>query len=177
MYKTGDNVVYGSNGVMTVVDVRDEVIGDLSRSYYVLKPPVGHKDSLTFVPVDNEKLTATMRPLLSKEEIFAIIDSIPDIEEAEWINDNRTRAERFKQTVESGTHREIIAMIKAIWTTGIRRSEEGKKNYLADEAAMKKAEHVLYSEFSVVLGIAEDEVAEFISSRVKWISGKAEAQV
>ena len=177
MYKIGENVVYGANGVMTVLDIREESITDTPRSYYVLKSPVGHKDSLTFVPVDNEKLTSIMRPLLSKSEILEIIDAIPSIQQIEWIADNRARAEHFKATVECGTHYEIIGMIKAIWATGVRRSEEGKKNYLADEAAMKKAEHVLYSEFSTVLGIPEDEVADFISSRTEWISGKAEVQV
>lgn len=177
MYKIGDNVVYGSNGVMTVTDIREEAIGDVLRSYYVLKSPAGNKDSLTFVPIDNEKLVAAMRPLVSREKILEIIDGISGIEEAEWINDNRARAEKFKEIVESGTHKEIIAMIKAISKMGIRRGEEGKKNYLADEAAMKKAEHVLYSEFSTVLNIPEDEVSNFISARVAWVSGKVEAQV
>jgi RNA polymerase-interacting CarD/CdnL/TRCF family regulator len=174
MYSIGDNIVYGSSGVMTVVDIRDELIGDISRSYYVLKSPAGRKDSLTFVPVDNDKLTSTMRPLVSEEQILRIIDSIPEIDEAEWINDNRTRAESFKQTVECGTHAEIIAMIKAIFKTGMRRIEEGKKNYLADEAALKKAEHVLYSEFSAVLGIDEEAVPEFISSRTEWVGSRTE---
>ncbi|MBO5907901.1 MAG: hypothetical protein J6Q85_07105 [Clostridia bacterium] len=177
MYKIGDNVVYGSNGVMTVTDIREETIGDVPRSYYVLKSPTANKDSLTFVPIDNEKLTEAMRPLASKERIIEIIDLIPDISEVEWINDNRTRAERFKETVECGSHEDIIAMIKAIWSTGTRRAEEGKKNYLSDEAAMKKAEHVLYSEFSAVLGISEDEVCDFISKRVAWLPNKSVAEI
>ena len=172
MYKIGDNVVYGSSGVMTVTDIREETIGDVPRSYYVLKAPGASKDSLTFVPIDNEKLTASMRPLASRDRILEIIEAIPTVSEAEWISDNRARSERFKAIVESGSHEEIIAMIKAICLTGARRAEEGKKNYLSDEAAMKKAEHVLYSEFSSVLGIDEAQVAQFISERTSWPARK-----
>ena len=168
MHKIGDNVVYGSNGVMTVTDIREEAIGDVPKSYYVLKAPGANKDSLTFVPVDNERLTAAMRPLASRERILEIIEAIPSVSETEWISDNRTRAEHFKSIVESGSHEQIIAMIKAICARGAMRAAEGKKNYLSDEAAMRKAEHVLYSEFSSVLGIDEGEVAQFISERTSW---------
>ena len=162
MYSIGENVVYGASGVMSVVDIREETIADVSRRYYVLKAPRDSKGSLTFVPVDNEKLTSAMRPLLSKGEVLAIIKDIASIAEAEWIQDSRRRQDGFKRVIESGDHRAIIAMIKSIYSSGIRREEEGKKNYLVDEAAMQKAEHVLYSEFSLVLGIPEEEVADFI---------------
>ena len=177
MYNIGDNVVYGANGVMTVIDICEQSIADTKRSYYVLKSPVGHKDSLTFVPVDNEKLTSIMRPLLSKDEVLKIIDDIPSIDEVEWIPDNRTRADRFKVIVEKADPRELVGMIKAIWSVGVRRGEEGKKNYLADENAMKKAEHVLYSELSSVLGIKEEDVPAHIAAVAPWISFKSEAPV
>ena len=30
MHKIGDNLIYGSNGVMSVVDIREEQVGDLA---------------------------------------------------------------------------------------------------------------------------------------------------
>ena len=162
MYKIGDNVVYGSNGVMTVIDIREEMVGDAARSYYVLKAPVGHRDSLTFVPVDNEKLVEAMRPLLSREELIYMISYMDSVPEAEWIKDNRARSDKYKKIIESGDRDSIIAMIKAICASGVRREEEGKKNFLADEALMHKAEHVLYSEFACVFGIPEEDVPAFI---------------
>ena len=167
MHKIGENIVYGSNGVMTIVDIREETIGDISREYYVLKSPDANKDSLTFVPVDNEKLVSSMRPLLSKEEVLDMIRSIDGVPEAEWIGDNRVRSEKFKSIIDSGDRQKIIAMIKAIHETGRRRTEEGKKNYLSDETAMHKAEHVLYSEFALVLGISKEDVPLFISEELE----------
>ena len=162
MHKIGENIVYGANGVMTVVDVREEQIADESRKYYVLKAYGGHKDSFTFVPVDNEKLVSAMRPLLTREEALAIIKEYHEVGEAEWIADNRARAEKFKSVIEGGNHTEIISVIKAIQKNSLRRGEEGKKNYLSDESALRKAEHTLYSEFAIVLGVTEEEIAGMI---------------
>ena len=38
--------------------------------------------------------------------------------------------------------------INSIYNTGKKRTEEGKRNYLSDENAMRKAEKLIYSEFS-----------------------------
>ena len=163
MHKIGDKVVYGSNGVMTVTDIRDETILDVSRKYYVLQPYNVKSASLTYVPTDNEELVAQMRPLLSRDEILSIIHSIDDFPETEWVQNNRMRSEKFKSIMESGDRTKIIAMIGAIYRSGLKRLEEGKKNYLSDENLMHKAEKLLYSEFALVLGISEEEVPDFIA--------------
>jgi len=163
MYKIGENVVYGANGVMTVHDIREETIGDVSRSYYVLRPYGSHGASYTFVPTDSESLTAQMLPLLSREEIIGILHE-RNKPEIEWKKDNRARAEYFKAIMESGDRRMIVAMIEAICLSGRRRVEEGKKNFLSDENLMRKAEKIIHSEFSIVLGIPESEVPAFIEN-------------
>ena len=43
----------------------------------------------------------------------------------------------------------------------------GKKNYLADEGAMVKAEKLLYSELATVFGIDESEVTDFVEKNRK----------
>ena len=55
---------------------------------------------------------------------------------------------------------------ETVYKTGERRIAEGKKNYLADEGALHKAEHILYSELSVVLGIDYSAVAEYIKNNM-----------
>lgn len=163
MYNIGDSVVYGANGVMTVIDMRDEAFGDSVRSYYVLKAPADNTGALTFVPVDNEKLVSAMRPLLTVDEIRELILSADSIPLLEWVEDNRARSEQLKKMVELGDRAKLISLIKSVCATGVRRIAEGKKNYLADEAAMRKAEHVLYSEIAAVVGIAEEDVPKYIA--------------
>jgi hypothetical protein len=57
-------------------------------------------------------------------------------------------------------------MIDAVRRTGIRRESEGKKNYIADENSMHRAEKLIATEFSFVLGIPENEVKAFMESVV-----------
>ena len=167
MHKIGDNILYGANGVMTIVDIREESIGDVSRKYYVLHPTLLRSESLTFVPADNEKLVSAMRPLLTKDEIMALIHGAKDTPPLDWVNENRARSESFKRIMESGDRVKMISMIRAINDSGARREAEGKKNFLSDENAKSKAEKLLHSEFSVVLGIPEEEIPAFIEKETR----------
>ena len=58
----------------------------------------------------------------------------------------------------------MLSMIDSVYKTGIRREEEGKKNYIADENSMKRAEKLINTEFALVLGIPESDVPEFIKN-------------
>ena len=167
MYKIGDNIVYGASGVMTIVDIREEVFADAPRLYYILRPTLLRTESFTYVPVDNEALVSNMRPLLSKEEILSLIRSAKDIQPIEWVSENRARQEYFKKIMESGNREMLVAMIRAIDENALRREAEGKKSFLSDESARAKAEKLLHSEFSVVFGISEEDVPTFIEQQVQ----------
>ena len=166
MFKIGDNVVYGSNGVMTVVDVRDELFGDVPRKYYVLHPYGSIPESLIFVPLDNEKLVSLMSPLLSKEEYLDIFHGAKDLPECAWGKDGRSRAEIFKGILDSCDRSDIISMIRTIYKKGAVRIEEGKKNYVSDENALHKAERILTTEIAIVFGIEESEVKAMVEKEI-----------
>ena len=87
MYKIGDKIMYGANGVMTIVDIRDESFADVTHSYYVLRPTLAKSESLTFVPTENEKLVASMRPLLTRDEIMSLMQSVNDLPKIDWIKE------------------------------------------------------------------------------------------
>lgn len=167
MYKIGEYVVYGGNGVMTVVDIREEPFGGEVRSYYVLREVGTNSASLTFVPTDNERLVSLMRPLLTRDEIYEVIHSLKSLSDCNWAKDSRSRSELFRQIMESGDRGSILAMIRTIYKAGLRREEEGKKNFISDENAMHKAEKLVYSEFSLVLGIPEETIPELIKTETE----------
>lgn len=167
MHNIGDKIVYGANGVMIIADIREESIGDVSRKYYVLRPALVRSDSLTFVPTDNEKLVAAMRPLLTQEEIITLLRDSKNAPSLDWVKENRARQEKFKKILDSGDRAMLIAMIRAIDECAIRREAEGKKNFLADEGVKMRAEKLLTSEFSIVLGIPEDEVRAFVEKEMQ----------
>ncbi len=162
MYSIGDKIVYGTVGVMEIADITEQEIGGRSEKYYVLKEYGTSSSSLTYVPLDNVFLVSQMRELLSPEEIDGIIKAAKKEPLIDWIEDNRARSNEYKRILSEGDHIKILSMIKTVNDTGRKREEEGKRNYLADEAVMKKAERLISTEFSISLGIPETEVFDYI---------------
>ena len=166
MHIIGELVVYGGNGVMRVVDIREEQIGDTLRSYYVLRDVSSNSESLTFVPTGSEVLVSQMRPLLTKDEIIDVIRLANSAPDCAWAKESRARTEIFRKIIESGDRVKLLSMIRTIFNAGQRREAEGKKNFISDENAKLKAEKLITSEFSIVLGIPEEEVLEFIEKEM-----------
>jgi RNA polymerase-interacting CarD/CdnL/TRCF family regulator len=162
MFKIGDNVVYGGNGVMTVVDIREELLGDSARRYYVLHPYGSSSESLFFVPTDNEKLVSIISPLLSREEYISVFRSVKELPDCEWSSDGRSRTELFRSILDSCDRSSIVAMIRTIYKMGAVRASLGKKNFVSDENVLRKAERILATEISIVFGIDESEVKDTV---------------
>ena len=162
MFTVGDKVVYGSLGVMEITEITEQTVGDVTRKYYVMKEYASLSTSLTYVPLDNEMLVAQMKPLLTKDEIYETVRTAKTSPPIEWVEDNRARAEMYKKILASSDRGRMLMMINSVYRTGIRREEEGKKNYIADENSMKRAEKIIATEFSLVLGIPEADVPAFI---------------
>ncbi len=164
MYCTGDKVVYGALGVMEIIEITDQTVGEITRKYYVMKEYSSNSPSLTYVPLDNETLTSQMKPLLTRDEIIEVIRKAKNSPPLEWIEDNRARSEAYKKILSTADRALMLSMIDSVYKTGIRREEEGKKNYIADENSMRRAEKLINSEFALVLGIPESDVPEFIKN-------------
>ena len=164
MYGIGDKIVYGAQGVMEIVDITDQTVGDITRKYYVLKEYASPSSPLTYVPLDNEALVSQLQPLLTKNEIIDAVRTAKNSPPLEWVEENRARSEMYKRILATADRAKMLSMIRSVYETGIRREEEGKKNYIADENIMKKAQKMINAEFSLVLGISEEEVAEFIKN-------------
>jgi CarD family transcriptional regulator len=169
MHNVGEKIMYGASGLMEIVDIREETVTDAPRIYYVLRELHSSSTSETYVPVDNKRLVESMRPLLTKGEIEELLSKVREnrISDVEWHNDNRKRSEQFKKIIESGDREAILSMIRAVYENGVKRQQEGKKNYLTDENIMHKAERLIAIEFSEVLSIPEEEVSEYIKKHVE----------
>lgn len=163
MFKVNDYVVYSTTGVCKIIDIREEMDpSDNEIEYYILQP-VSSSNMTIKAPVNNHKIS--IRKILTKEAVSALITAIPEIETI-WIDDNRQRSEVFKTALKSGKCEEWIKLIKTLYLEKKERSSLGKKLMKSDEDIMKAAEKHLYEEFSVVLGISPDEVATYILEHV-----------
>ena len=97
MFQTGDTILYGTHGVCTIQSIEEMNFSGTKQEYYILSP-VYNKASTVYVPVHNEKLTAKMNRILSADEIYELIRSMPD-EKTIWIENETARKERFQQIV------------------------------------------------------------------------------
>ena len=95
MFGKGEYIVYGTTGVCLVTDITSMSANgqDQEKLYYVLEP-VGVRGNRIMTPVENNK--SVLRPVLSREEAYGLIDQIKEVDEL-GITDDRQREARYKE--------------------------------------------------------------------------------
>lgn len=168
-FDIGDYVVYGSNEVCRI---EDKVVrcfdGSIEKEYYKLIP-VYSKGSTFYIPSDNYE--GKVRRLLTKEEIYALIDEMPETEAAKWCDDKNQRKSMFFSVLRSDNYHELISMMRSLYLKREQQVSKGKKLLASDERVMHEAEKLMHHEFAFVLGINENEIENFIESRLTANSG------
>ncbi len=167
MLKLNEKVMYGTTGVCVVDSVEDRRIGKETKKYYVLKP-VSQATSTVYLPIDNNKLLEKVRKMLSVEEIKSILNSLneePDI----WTDNDNERRLKFSEIISSGDRKACLVLLRTLHNHQESLSGTGKRLHIADERALKEAQRLIQDEFSVVLNIQPNEVADFIKCEMKNI--------
>lgn len=164
MFKVGDYIIYGNNGVCKVVEVGPiDLDGiDEEKIYYTLEP-VFEKGSKVYIPVNNKKVL--MRGTISKEEALKLIDDIPDIEFQIELDDKQREA-RIKEALKTHDCREWVKIIKELYLKQEERNSQGKKITTLDEKFLQTAEDCLYGELSVSMNMTKEDIKEFVVSRL-----------
>jgi CarD family transcriptional regulator len=165
MFEVGDYIIYDNTGVCQV-----ESIGHLDMSgasgkrlYYTLKPQHG-KSGTIYTPVDNEKVT--MRPVMTKDEAIVLIDEIHNIGTLD-LSDEKKREVEYKEAFAKYDCRELVKVIKTIFSLKEDRIAEGKKVTALDEKYYDLAEEKLYGELAISLEKDFDSVKEYVIEHVK----------
>ena len=160
MFSVGDKIIYGENGVCTV-----ESIGPLTMAgapkdklYYYLSPLIG--SGTYFAPVDSG---AYMRPVMSKAEAEALIDSMPGIQPAICTDNRFNHVDAFyKELFKQHSCEALVSIVKGLRS---RMSDRKTKSSRA-EATMKRTKDILHGELSVALDIDVKDVESYIASRL-----------
>ncbi len=160
MFYIGEKIIYGENGVCTVEKIAplDMNGAPKEKLYYYLSPLVG--SGTYFAPVDTN---AFMRPIISREEAEALIDSMPEIPPA-ICNDSRfNHVDAFyRELFKLHSNEALVSVIK-----GLRcRMAEKKTRSTRAEATMKRAKDILHGELSVALDIDFAQVESYIQDRI-----------
>ena len=165
MYKVGEYIVHGRNGVCRIEDITHiDISGaDQSQLYYTLVP-MKSAASKIFFPVDSDRVV--MRSVVTKAEAEHLVEQISQIKPI-GIENERQRENVYKEAIGSCDCKRLIGMIKTLNERNRERIESGKKITYVDERYLKEAKENLNDEFSIALGISKDEVESYIKSHVK----------
>lgn len=171
MFKVGDYIVHGRNGICQVEDIThlDMSGADKDRLYYVLRP-VNTRGNKVYSPVDSNKVKA--RKILTREEADQLIDEIPDLEQL-WISNDKLREEQYKDAMRDCDCRQWIRIIKTLYLRKKERIAQGKKVTALDESYLKLAENQLYGELAIIMGMEKNEMEDFITQRIHALKKKS----
>ena len=164
LFQKGDRVVYGTSGIFQIEEIGPIDFGAPDQPYFTLRP-LSDKGSLTFVPCNNQTLTARLRHPLTREEIEKILRSHLDTP-LDWDGDRKTRLAAFRDILTEGDPTELLSLIRCLLLQKKALEGSSRRLSLSDSETLQVALHSIHSEISLSLGIAPDDVPDYILSRL-----------
>ena len=165
MYEIGKRVLDGIHGVCRITGVESMRFGRARAKYYVLEP-VEQPGAKFYVPVENENAVAKLRPLLSREELLALLHS-DAVRNYPWISDENQRRLRFRELISSGDREALMGMIGALLRHRKAQLAAGRKFHQTDENFLTDAQKLLNAEFAQVFGLEPKDVNAFIQKELE----------
>lgn len=162
MFKKGNYIVYRKDVCLVndIVELRGE-------KYYSLSPLCDESMQLK-IPVNNT--TGLLREVISKENAEKLIDNIPNIEVLDL--NEKTIENEYQKLLASSSVEDLIKIIKTTYLRNDNRLKNGKKIGEKDDLYFKKAEQLLYTEFSISLGMSYKEAKDYVHKRLLKIEAK-----
>ena len=165
MYQVGELVVYGMHGVCRVVSEEERLV-DKKRLHYLALEPLSNVNSRFLMPTQNASAMAKLQPVLSKEELEAMIAS-EEVKNGEWIREENQRKQTYRELIGSGDRRKIMRMVHTIYRHKADQTALGKKSHLCDENFLHDAEKLLIGEISIVLHLEPEQARAYIHKNLK----------
>ena len=150
MYSVGNIVIYTLYCICTITEETERFFNGANTKYFVLVPLSDTKTKIT-VPAENPITLSRIHSLLPSNEIEAIIEEIPFLETI-WIDNDNQRKKEFGDIIKAGNRKEILQMMKSIYTHALGLKNKGRKLHVSDEQCMRDGEKLILDEFSYVLG-------------------------
>lgn len=165
MLQIGSQVVYGIHGVCCIIDTEIRRVDRKNVEYFVLEPKE-QPGARFYVPAHNQVALSKLRPVLSREELESLLASA-DTRCDCWVADENRRKLKYREILGSGDRAMLIGMIRALHQHKENQLAAGRKFHLCDENFLRDAQKILCSEFSLVLGIPQNEVAAYIDEKIQ----------
>ena len=165
MYQIGDQVVYGVHGVCRVADLEKQIVSKKTVTYMVLEP-VGQEGARYLVPMHNEAAMSKLRPMLTPQEMEALLQS-REVRTDNWIREENIRKQTYRELISSGDRAELMRMVYTLYNHKNAQLAAGKKLHLADDNFLRDAEKLLACEISVVLGMTTEDARAYLRRQLK----------
>ncbi len=160
MYKVNDYVVYKKD-VCKIREIKKNQMN--GKDYYILSP-IDDQSLIIGIPIDNK--IDYLKSVMTKKEAYDLINKIPNIEPLKNIDD-RYIEKSYKELLLSGTHEDLIKIIKTTYLRNNDRLKNNRKISEKDSNYFKQAEKYLYNEISVSLNMTFDETKAYIIKKVQ----------
>lgn len=164
MYQIGDRIIYGSNGVCTIDEIKMIEVphSDEMKAYYIIKPM--YQDCQISVPVDTKMF---MRPIISEQEAIVLIDHIPEIHAEPYYNSALRQLQDYYETkLKSHSCADLIELAMSLHMKRRTLLDQKKKFGAIDERYLRRTEDLLFGELSAALEIPKTEVRQYIKNRL-----------
>ena len=162
MFKVGEFIVYGINGICRVADVCPSPYDKTDpRTFYLLIPVNNPMSSSIYTPVDNTRVP--MRRLMTRENIEELIARIPEIEPL-TVPVEKQRRELYRTTVGELDPKGYVRVIKTVRQRRETLTAARKHVPMTDLEYGRLAKHLLCSECALVMGVSEEDADAYILS-------------
>lgn len=159
MFQKGDYISYGGHGVCRIADIRKMNFGNGGQLFFVIEP-ITPGGATIYLPVEHPKTPTRMRPVLTKEEIDSLIQSVKN-HEMPWIQDRKNRTAQFQQILARRDTRELLLLASCLHQ---RKTEKGLP--ASELEILHKVEGLIEQEFSFALKISRDSIGSYIQDRL-----------
>ena len=162
MFQVGDHIVYGINGICRVAEIGPSPYDKAdTRLFYLLIPVNNPMSSTIYTPVDNQRVP--MRPLMTKEEIEALIAAIPSLLPL-TVPVEKQRREIYRTVIGELRPEGYVQVIKTVRRRRLDLAAAHKHVPMTDLEYGRLAKHLLCSECAHVMGVSEDDADAYILS-------------
>lgn len=164
MFSVGEYIVYGVEGVCRVEEAgRLKVSGlDKNRDYYRLRPY--YRGGTIYTPVDGK---AVMRPVLTRAQLDGLLPRLPKLAPLDDIPAGSREAGEYYRAVLSGHDCEmLLRLCRTLHDKQTALSTSRRSVSSTELRSWKLAEELLCGEFGFILGLAPNEVKDYLQKQL-----------
>lgn len=161
MFKAGDLMVYGTNGVCRVVNIcHSPFDSNDERMFYTLAPLNDNSNLVIYTPVNNESVV--MRELISESEANKVISEVKNAQIIEIPLEKRRR-DVYREVMQTAEPDQYVRIIKTVFNRRNEFRRTRRRLPDLDNDFEHTAKNCLYGELSQVLGKTREEISERIN--------------